>query len=242
MAFSTTNIGTQSGIAATITVSVGSTVPSGSVVVCLTTEQGFHSAVSASGTVADSASNVYANVAFRADPSGDGVAANQAINSTTISGGGTISFTPFDALNFVVMTCFYVTGAKTTSPLDSSTVATGIGSGGPPSATSGSPTAAGELFIAVCGWNYPSGNPTFTLDTGNGWTNPPPTTLVTTASGVYVIGIAGGTQVNAGTGTKTTAPTFIGTSSNMNAAALIYGLKPTISPPKFSPLRTYLRR
>lgn len=142
------------------------------------------------------------------------------LTSALVSGTDTITDTATGA-GSTDINAVKITGLSST-PLDTAVTNTATGTGTNPSVTSGTPTASGECFIAVVSYRNDAG--TFTQDTTNGWAAPPNSLF---GSAGPTIGSSGGNQVNAGTGTKTFAPTI----SNTSWAAAIVGFKAPSSPP-----------
>jgi hypothetical protein len=212
MAFAVTNIGTNNNAAgATVAVTVGAGgVPSGCIIVVQVAE----SANSApAGSVADSASNTYV-AEVGANHSGataqgfgrvfDVVGAAALVNTNTIT------YTKAVSGSAASISACYVTGAATTSPLDTAVTASATGNSTTPSVTSGTPTIAGELFIG-----FSSENNVRVYTQASGWASPP--TLVNAAIPFTL----GGNRVNAGAGTLTYNPT-LAISANWMAAVIAY--------------------
>jgi hypothetical protein len=108
---------------------------------------------------------------------------------------GTITYTLNVANNPAGMSAIYASNILTVSPVDSAVTATSVGNSSTPSTTSGTPAQSGELFVGGTSSGF-----AVTQDTGHGWAFPPnadPSNFV-----------AGGNQVNAGTGTKIFSPTY----------------------------------
>ncbi len=116
------------------------------------------------------------------------------------------------------MGAFCATGIAQTSPLDSAVTETAETDTGGLSITSGTPSVSGEMFAVVCGSYYNSG--TFTQDTGHGWSTP-----FSYTNGSYG-GLAGGYEINTGTGTIKWAPSF---STRCYQSAVMAGFKPAPS-------------
>lgn len=171
------------------------------------------------GTV-DSSSNTYTNITSSFL---NGAAANGFMtlyysttgNAVALTGAGTITYT-HGASSRSATNCVYITGAATSSPLDTAITATSNGSTGTVTVTSGTPGQTGNLYVGIFVNNNTN---TFNQDTVNGWssTGGPLQSLGNTA-----IRAIGGNQT--GSGVKTFAPT-INTSNGLWAIAVI-GFKP----------------
>lgn len=116
-------------------------------------------------------------------------------NSAALTSGvSTITYTPGGSAatgNFRAATAFYATGIQTSAnPGEASASATGTGT--TPSVTSGSPTAAGELFVGCVATS--GGASAFTQDSTNAAYATPPDRRASAGS---VAIIAGGSVVNA---------------------------------------------
>ena len=218
MAISVTNIGVNAN---TTGATVAITVPAGGVpvgaLICLTSSESTNSFPP--GSVADTASNTYAEVisARRSDgPTGFG-SIFYAWNVAALVSGNTITYTKVASGARTAISAFYATGILTISdPLDSAATASAFGTGVSPSVTSGTPSVAGDLFVAAVIFG---GNHSFTQDTGHGWATP----FNESASGATSTDacVDGGNQINPGTGTKIYAPTI----NNIDWAALICAFK-----------------
>jgi hypothetical protein len=127
---------------------------------------------------------------------------------------------------FVNVSAFYATGILTSSPLDAAVTVTKTGTSDSSnplfSFVSGTPGTAGELFVALMAASPGTGSDWFTQDTTDGWATHPSIIRNGQANALY-----GGTQVNAGTGTKAWSP---GNSSTVTYAAWIIGFKPAPPP------------
>ena len=213
-----------------VTIPIGG-IPAGSAVYVAVYEASIGSFVTANGLVADNAStpNTYTELSGGVeDGSGARLQIFQAYNSNALASGNTITYTLTSVTNRAVMSVFYATGLTTTNPFDGkhTTIFTSSPIAGNLSLP---PSVAGELFIAVAGWENFSTSAGYTLDTGNGWAVPPTaieSTFSTSVTNYY--GVGGGTQVNSGTGTLTTQPTFTATT---NGSTIILGLKPATTTP-----------
>lgn len=195
-----TNIGTNAGTGATVAVTVGvGGVPTGALIVVLAYDT---ASGTPGGSVADSAGNTYAAL-VTLGASATSHSMFYAFNATALVNTNTITYTKQNAINGGTVSAMYATNVKTTDPKDTAVNVTASGSSTTPTATSGTPVTAGELFVYNVAFISTG---TFTQDVGNGWASPPNNSLGTG------IEMQGGSQTNAGTGTKTAAPT-LGTSS-----------------------------
>jgi hypothetical protein len=211
----TTNINAATGnTGATLTLT-GVTVPTGSLIVVVVAEFNFTSTL---GSVSDGL-NTYS---LAASQSPNNSAANgvfgvfYAFNAGGLSS-GTITYTRNASGVDAYVSAFYATNVAASSPIDANVTKTGFGAVNSPTLTSGTPGQAGELFVAAMTF-LGAGGIGFTQDTTNGWAAPPAATSVFDNQMV-----AGGSQVNAGTGTKTFHPTTTGTSPA--TASVILGFK-----------------
>jgi hypothetical protein len=193
-----TNVGTNANGTGNATVTVtGATVPAASLIIVAVAEGG----AAAIGTVSDGVNT------YSASPT-VGVTSKFAIfyaPNASLSG-GTITFTKNGSTHNAAMTVAYASNIATSSPLDTAVTVSTTATSSTPTVTSGTPAQSGELFIGVIGWTNSAA--IFTQDSGNGWAAPPNNSGATGAEA-----IAGGSQVNVGTGTKTYAPTFSGAAS-----------------------------
>ena len=223
------DIGTASvgSVGSTLALTVPSGgVPAGSAIYVYLYEGATAGAVTVNGSVADNAGtpNSYTEVTGGSE---DGASSRlqvfQAYNSNALTSGKLISYTPVVITNGVVMSAFYITNVST-NPYDSGTkhIVT-FGGANPAANQSGTPSVAGEIFLASAGWSSIP-NPGYSLDTGNGWAGSPPDAVqVSTASDF--IGTAGGEQLNSGTGKLTTQPTF-STSTGVFGSTIVFGIIP----------------
>lgn len=214
---SVTNIGTNSnsaGATVAITVPVGG-VPSGALI-CFAVDE---NSGAAGGSVADTSGNTYnlvSTVGLNNDIASNGFGRFYYVqNATALSSGNSITWTKQVSGNQASVSAFYATGVATASALDASVTATAFGSSTTPTVTSGTPGQAGELFVGAL-WSKAGG--TFTQDSGNSWAIPFNQGGATAATQVN-----GGNQVNAGSGTKTFAPTL---SSSVPWSTGVWGFKP----------------
>lgn len=211
------NAGHASGT--TLVLTTTATVSAGSLIVVVVEER---TNQAPGGSLVDSgASNSYVGttgISLAATQSNGWVRMFYVKNASALSSGSTITYTPGGTANPVCMSAFFVTGADTSAPLDTTVTASATGTGTTPSVTSGSPAAAGELFLGVLGSRGSSG--TFTQDTGVAWATPP--TEGTSGTGNGAARVNGGVFVNTGTGTLTYAPT---TTVSGAYAVLIFGFK-----------------
>ena len=201
MAISVTNLGTAAGAS----VFTSGSAPSGSLICCAVWEDASSSDPGSGGTLSDT-HNTYTKL--DKSSGGNGTLSFFYVVNASLSSGANVAYTPVDGSNNCYMSMFYVTGIATSSAYDSAVFVSATGASGQPNMTSGTPGVTGELFIAIDG-----GPSTFTLDTGDGWATPP-----NSATDLW-----GGSQVNAGTGTKTFHPT----GGNLSPwCAMIVGFKP----------------
>lgn len=199
MALAITNIGTNSntsGSTVAVTVGVGGVPANSTILVGVTDKSG----TGPGGSTTDSSSNTYLNIA---NPALAGSYSNgflnvfRAQNAVALSNGNTITYTKAAGASNAAITACYISGSSF-QRYDISVSSTGSGASSAPSVTSGSPYSANEMFVAFYG-DANSGS--FTQDTGNGWASPPNSTTTT------AVRVAGGSQLNSGTGAKTYAPT-----------------------------------
>lgn len=219
-----TSIGTNSGTGATVAITVpAGGVPAGSSIYVYAFE---YNGSGGNGTFADSGSNTYSSIGSSTNANNNSGAIFQAFNVTALTSAQTITYTQHGGADFSSISAFYVTGLTTTNPFDAATLATVnfVSNTNPVANTSGTPAQGGELFIAMAGWAN-VGTAGYTLDSGNGWTTTPPTLKETNNGGGVFVGVAGGVQINAGTGTKVTQPTFSSLSGGANGVTVILGLK-----------------
>jgi len=220
-----TNIGTASNTSGATVTLTGVTVPAGALIFVVAVEY-IGGTNTTGGSISDATNGSY--TAGTALPNGDNPSYVQYRgfgryyyfpNSGALSG-ATITYTKNSNNAQAAISAFYATGILATSPLDTAVTASNSDS---PSTnplftlTSGTPSVAGELMVAVVttdatGW--------FVQDTGHGWAVPP-ISVYTGGTGE----INGGTQVNTGTGTKSFSP---GNNSGQarNYAAWVLGFKP----------------
>ena len=225
MAISVTTLGTANNTAGSTLVLSGLTVPAGSFIFVTVRE----SAAIASGTISDSAGNTWITIPGATSGGAAGFATNfYTYNSLALSA-GSITYTKSTTLNGTVLSALYATGVQTSAdPLDGAVTAgptTSASAANPPSITSGTPAISGELFIGVTASSDPTTLLTYTTDTGHGWAVPPTFVASTTALGA----VGGGSQVNAGTGTKIFAPTFGTPANSGGTVGWIFGFKPISS-------------
>ncbi len=208
-----TSIGTNTGSAgATVAVTVpGGGVPAGVLIGVLVTE--FN--VTAGGTLADTAGNTYSTAQNGISVNGNGRGYFFfVLNATALNSGNTITYTKATSGNTASITAFYSTGIATSSALDGTVTATATGNSASPTVTSGSAAQSGELFVGALWYTQTGG--AFTQDTGHGWAIPPNAATTTNCQA------AGGSQVNAGTGTKIFNPTV---AAGSDYAIGTYGFK-----------------
>lgn len=224
MAIVVTDLGqANSTIGGTCLLTVLASVPTGAlIVVCVTDRSNPNNGTP---SVTDVGSNTYAGVAQtkinNAATSGFGEVFYSYNSTALVSGVSVITYTKAETGKDCAITAFYATGILSTGdPYDSAVLGQGTGNSTTPTATSGTPSVAGELFLAL--YSSAGNTGTYTPDTGHSWATPPITSTSGTASTNSTI--AGGTQVNAGTGTIIHSPT---TGTSHGWADIIVGFKPT---------------
>lgn len=211
-----TNVGTASNTTgATLTETIS--VPAGVTVFVIVTEQNGLGTVTSVGTVSDSVNGAYTaeETGFIVGSANYGVGGVFIFSNSAVLSSATLTYTKNKSTSEASISVFYATGVSNVSPLDSAVTASAIintnGGGGTapgtPTTVSGTPSVAGELFLAaVITSPFTQGNAScranwFSQDTADGWATPPvgvfSNTNTTSLSAVY-----GGTQINAGTGTK----------------------------------------
>jgi uncharacterized protein (TIGR02217 family) len=208
---------------ATLAIS-GTAVPTGALIVVIVAEA---NTTGPGGSVADAVGNTYVSgpsVEMNGSASNGFIQLYYVTSAIALTSGNAITYTKAVSGSNAGITAFYATGA---SPLDSGATATAVGSSSTPSVTSGSPSIAGDLFVAAVGYN--SGTAvTFTQD----GTWPTPSLLAqyyASPSGSNPGPTLGmGTRVNAGVGTERYAPTL---SSTHAWAALVVAFKAASTPP-----------
>lgn len=220
MAISVTDLGTTgnaTGTTLALTVPVGG-VPSGAAIVVCVSEN----SQTIGGSVTDTAGNTYIATT--------GVFLNGTVqngfgrmfycyNASALVSGNTITYTKVGSVQ-VALAVLYATGLQTAvDPLDAVVTTTNTGSSTNPNVASGTPSQAGELFVAFAAFRSSA---TFSQDSGNGWAFPPSSANSggTSSSQLTVVG---GNQVNAGTAALTFSPTI---STGRNWATFVFGFKP----------------
>jgi hypothetical protein len=207
-------------------ITTSASVPAGALIVVVVTQ--LTAATAVNGTMTDNAAGGANSYTVGASNIVDivGVAWVRGIifyayNVNALASGKVITYTPTGGSVNSAMSAFYVTGEQTSSaPLDASVTAVASNIGNTqPTVTSGTPGVSGELFVGAVLQGI-VGTLSFTQDAANGWAVPPNEADDTTSALA-----AGGNQINAGTGTKTFAPTLgSGTPSN-GVVSLIVGFK-----------------
>lgn len=177
----------------------GVTVPSGSLILVVATDE-----VAALGSVSDGVNTYSLATSISANGGGLQTGLFYAPNASLSS--GTITYTRGSGSVAAEISAVYSSNILGVSPLDTAVSATAQGSSAAPSVTSGTPVQSGELFVGGLGAISAAGL-TITQDTGHGWAFPPNTGSQADGFGSLVFA-SGGTQVNAGTGTKIFAPTL----------------------------------
>jgi len=204
-----TNVGTNENGSGNATVTLtGATVPAASLIIVVVVE---NTTTAVLGTVGDTV-NTYSSIT-PIHATGVTIGIFYAPNASL--SGGTITYTKNASTHVAAVSAVYSSNIATSSPLDSAVTATATGASAAPTVTSGSPAQSGELFIGALGWS--NGTATFTQDSGNGWSSPPNSVVTASAPSV-----AGGNQVNSGTGTKAYAPSL---STAVVWADLVVGFK-----------------
>lgn len=225
MTITVVNIGTNSTIATpgSLAISVGGGgVPAASLIVLLVTDN------TTTGSASDTAGNTY-QVGPSKQVTYNGYAQIFFVyNSLALSSGNSITYTATSIA--WSMSAFYATGIQTSSnPLDTSVTASLNNYGALNTLTSGTPSVAGELFVAMLGSKSAATTagpyPWFVQDTADGWGGPPPTSVYDATSGGPLTAVDGGYQINSGTGTKAFTPGGNG-SSTYDYASIIVGFKP----------------
>lgn len=216
MAISVTSIGTAlstSTAGTTKAITLGASVPSGSLIVVGVNERNPSNYTGVYGSIADTASNTYTRITQSSATTSSASSVLHSIwyvkNSTALSSSNTITFTA-SVSAYINLGAIYATGIDTTDPLDTTACAVSASPFGSStttsvSVTSGSPTVSGELFVYLVSFRGGVASPT--LDTTNGWTNTPGA-LFPNVSGT--ITGAMGYQINSGAGTKTNTTSWSG--------------------------------
>lgn len=182
----------------TATVPAGG-VPAGSLICVAVDER----ATVGNPSCADAATNTYTRILSEVATSRGQLDLFYAWNASALTAGQTITVTKAGN-DAIAVSAFYATGIQTSSdPHDSAVDAVATGSTTTPSVTSGTPSASGDLFVALLAQTNTS---TFTQDTTHGWLSPPP--IEANPGGTSPAQLDGGTQINSGTGTITFAPTI----------------------------------
>jgi hypothetical protein len=191
--------GTVTGTSgATLVCTIPTTIAVGSLVVVAAAQ---NAAVLGSTAIADSQSNTYTLITDVFPSGGTNFEAlyYSVLTTALVGGTDTITLTKTTSGTAAALSVLSATGNSST-PLDTSVTATTSGSAGIGTLTSGTPSVAGELFVAFVG--AADAFDSLASDTTNSWTTPPFALQITVAPhsvGAY--------QVNAGTGTKIYAPT-----------------------------------
>ena len=196
MPVSVTNIGhaTNNAVVASFTLTVTNGAPKGATLIVTALE------VSATlGSVTDSGGNSYTNTGTLSMGSTARMAVFRSVITTAIAAGGTITYTKGGSSNQCFLSAGYIQdiGAYDSAAFASLAFTTST----TPSLASGTPSAAGDLFVAVYGL-VTTGAGTITNDSN--WTSPPFDLFNSTAS---LPGSAGGFRTNASATTVTYAPT-----------------------------------
>lgn len=210
MAISVTTLGTvadSTGTGATLALAVpGGGCPAGALIFVGVAE-GNAATFAAGCTIVDDAGNTYTSIAG-ATCSGvsDFGQIFYAKNVAALTAAQNITVTKQNSGDRLWISALYATGVDTVAPLDTAVTTTATpGSTTTPSVTSGTPVQSGELFVGFIAQQQ--NTQLFAQDTVNGWAAPPDMIGFTAVNlGSAFACIAGGNQVNAGTGTKTFAP------------------------------------
>jgi hypothetical protein len=203
-----TSIGTNQNVAGATLTLTGVTVPAGSLIVVVVAETG------GGGTVADGV-NTYSTATNQVDAQLTTILTIFFAPNATLSA-GTITYTKAVSGDATNISAFYSSNILTASPQDAAVTASASSTTNTPSVTSGTPAQSGELFVGAVS-DTPTTNQTFSQDTTHGWAAPP--NSIQNAGATLLL--AGGTQVNAGTGTKIFSPTFSGGSTPSIAIAVV---------------------
>jgi hypothetical protein len=200
MAYDVNSVGTgtsTSGSSLTITVPAGG-IPAGSVIVVAVSDR--TSSYGSQG-VSDSAGNSYARAAgtFGLNVCG---AFYYAFNVSALTAGQTITITKAGT-DHTSASAVYITGTKTTDPINAGATATANAtSASQPSVTSGTPSVAGCLFLAMAA--VPGATGVYTADSN--WATPP--LSVETGTGGADREVDGGHLTDAGTSTHAFNPSY----------------------------------
>ena len=212
-----TNIGTAASNSGPTCALTGVNAPAGSmIVVCVNVDDGTHG-----GSCSDSVNGSY-TFGTQQLLGGGSNGYGQFFyfpNSSALSG-ATITYTKASSGSYVAMSVFYVTGARSTSPIDTATVATAAGTSTSPSVTSGVPTSQYELMIGFLAFD---GNGGGSYTQASGFSTPP--NLVSAAFPSSLTGVAaGGNELNTSKSAVTFNPTITGSVNYW--AAIIFGIIP----------------
>lgn len=212
----------ETGFSGTMVTTTGVAVPTGSLILVAVRDD---TSSVGTRTCVDSKSNTYTTVSQVAINNNTGLGAVTlfyAWNCIALTSTDTITVSSAHTSEIIQMTACYASGIQTSSdPQDTAVKATNTGVSTTPSVTSGTPVQAGELFVGVLGVGITEATDEgFNQDTGNGWAAPPNRRFNT--DGTRGGSVEGGTLVNAGTGTKTYAPT---TNVSQNWGIIITGFK-----------------
>lgn len=177
----------------------GVTAPAGALIYVVTME-----AATSTGSLADTPGNTYVNIQNKSpnNLTANGVLSAWYVKNCLALSSGTITYTRTTSGSAAVISAMYATGVDTTSPLDTAVTVSPTGSSSIPTGTSGTPSVAGDLMVAVIGI---SNSVTISQDTTHNWVAPPDN------DGINGARIYGGSQVNAGTGTIIYNPALTGT-------------------------------
>lgn len=217
MALAATNIGTNSSDSgASSTVSVGSTLAVGSIVVILCGE---YTSTATPGTVADSQGNSYSLISSGNPNNNTGYgifSVYYAVLSKALVGGtDTITYTKHTSGNDAMTTAWVMTGAGI---LDTGVTASTYGSSSSPSVTGGAPVGTNDYILGLLGMAG-SVSDSFTQDSTHAAYSTPPNRSNDAGSGLW---LAGGGVLNTGSGALTYAPT----TTSRPWIAFMIGFKP----------------
>ncbi len=203
-----TDLGTATSPLSGTTVTKTVTVPGGSLVVVAVEEDDEAAATTTMGAVTDG-TNTYTRITTIQlnNSSTVGILGIFYSANVTALSSATLTYTKTNAGNPAQIAALYSSNIATVTPLDTAVTATAFGNGTPPSVTSGTPAQAGELFVGGLGADA-SQTFTFTQDTTHGWATPPDYIIQGPLGPGIFSATGGGSQINAGTGTKIFSPTI----------------------------------
>lgn len=224
MAISVTSAGTAAVTTGTIQITLGGSIPSGSLIAAACNDRSSNTIGSQAFT--DTAGNTYTSTgiigAFGGVTTGN-INIYYVKNSLSLSSSNTITFTRATGTTTnAAISVLYATGVDQTNPYDSATRNTTNGTANMStiSVTSGTPSVSGELFIYACGTE--GGTSAWTV--GSGWSAPFDAASSGGASANAVI--FGAYQINSGSGALTASPSW---TTVKRAGIIILGFKPSTS-------------